>query len=268
MLRKFGHCNVATAFTRVSGRHRFQGQWHRSFESSSKASNAHNAAVTLPGHGASISHGAITAEASALVEKNLNSVAQIVPYDGMWGAMKSFPKRRPFLFNLLLAGTLMPLADYNIQLSEEGSWDQQRSFFFMVFGLYNGLAWWVVYVKAFSKLFPSAVRFSNLSWSAKLKDRSGQVQLVGQMMLDLLLYVPMCFFPSFYTFKATLKGETLQDAFNKWKNNFFEDNCASVAFWVPGDLITFAVPAWMRMPVSHAVSYSWNLMLSWGRGDA
>jgi len=198
---------------------------------------------------------------------NLDSVAQVVKYNGLWGALTSFPKRKPFMFNLMLSGSLMPLADYTIQRAEGKPWDCKRSMFFCLFGFYNGTAWWLVYVTFFSRVFPKAIRFANMSWAEKLADRAGQKQLVGQCAIDILLYVPLVYFPVFYAFKAGVQGEPLVTAYHKWKNNFIQDNGASIGFWVPGDMLCFAVPAWLRLPVSHAVSFSWNAILSWLRGN-
>lgn len=200
-------------------------------------------------------------------EANLDSVAQIVPYSSTWGAVKTFPKRRPFIFNLMMSGTLMPLADYNIQMVENGCWDKKRSLLFCFFGVYIGAAAWAVYVKVFSRIFPQAIRFSNLSWTEKLADRAGQKQLLGQCMADLLVYVPFVYFPAFYTFKAAVRGESVLHAIDTWRSNFFADNTASIYYWVPGDVLCFIAPAWLRMPVTHCVSYGWNMILSWGRGQ-
>lgn len=224
--------------------------------------------LSSPGHQAEASRSASTLEAAQIAQANLNSVAQVVQYNGLWGAIKTFPKRKPFLFNLFLSGTLMPIADYQIQKSEGKKWDKQRTMTFFIFGLYNGTAWWMVYVTAFSKMFPRAIRFSNLSWAEKLKDKVGQRQLLGQCCVDLFLYVPLCYYPMFYSFKAVLKGESIMDYLRKYKDNFFVDNGVQVGFFVPGDIVCFTAPAWLRMPVTHAVSYGWNLILSYLRGSA
>jgi len=232
---------------------RFLGTSPKSFEEVS---------LKLP-HRSSKSAGNVVAESPM----NLDSVAQVVKYNGVWGAIKSFPKRKPFMFNLILSGTMMPIADYNIQRTEGTSWDCKRSIFFCIFGFYNGLAWWCVYVSFFSRIFPKAIRFSNMTWAEKLTDRAGQKQLVGQCAVDLLMFVPLVYFPVFYAFKAGIKGEPLITAWHKWKQNFLEDNGISLGFWVPGDVLCFAVPAWLRLPTSHAVSFSWNSILSWLRGN-
>lgn len=200
------------------------------------------------------------------VAQNLDSVAQVVAYTNVWGAIRTFPKRKPFLFNLFLSGTMMPLADWFVQRSEGGKWEWRRSMFFCVFGLYNGTAWWFVYINCFNRFFPQAIRFSNLSWAAKLTDRVGQKQLLGQVLADLVLYVPFVYFPVFYLFKANLQGDHPVMAVRRWMNNFIEDNIVSVGFWMPGDMLCFAAPAWLRLPLSHGVSFSWNILLSWYRG--
>jgi len=202
---------------------------------------------------------------SQSANRNLDSVVQVTDYSGLWGALLSFPKRRPFATNLILAGCLMPIADLNVQSLEGKGWDKQRTAIFCGFGLWTGTCYWFVYITLFGRLFPQAIRFTNLSWAEKLKDRVGQKQLVGQIACDLLLYVPLCYFPCFYMFKASVIGESLVEALAVYRTNCFEDNVASLGFWIPGDVLCFAVPAWMRLPVSHAVSFIWNTGLSWLR---
>lgn len=201
------------------------------------------------------------------IVNNLSSVAQEVAYSGVWGAIKTFPKRRPFAFNFLLSGSMMPLADYFIQKSQGGKVDWRRNAFFCLFGLYNGTMWWVVYVNMFSKLFPKAITFSNLTWAGKLADKAGQRQLLGQVIADVFVYTPLVYFPVFYIFKTQLQGEAPIAALDRVKDNFVEDNTASICFNGPMDLAVFAAPVWLRMPLTHGYAFFWNLLLSWKRGN-
>jgi hypothetical protein len=36
---------------------------------------------------------------------------------------------------------------------------------------------------------------------------------------------------------------------------------------IPGDLIVYAVPIWLRMPLNHGFSFIWTCYLSFLRGD-
>lgn len=181
-------------------------------------------------------------------------------------SLRTLPKRRPFGFSLLLSASFVPLADFMVQRSEGRRWDRKRTACFCLFGFYQGLACWGVYVTIFSRLFPKAAAFANLSLAQKLKDGAGLKQLFGQVCTDLFLYMPAVYFPVFYFFKAFVNSEPLNSAVQKWQHNFFTDNTTSMGFWFPGDALIFAVPMWMRMPVSHVVSFSWNSILSWMRG--
>ena len=39
------------------------------------------------------------------------------------------------------------------------------------------------------------------------------------------------------------------------------------ALWIPGDLIVYAVPLWMRLPLNHGLSFIWTCYLSFLRGE-
>lgn len=205
---------------------------------------------------------------SGPVRPGLDSVEQAAEFHGLWGAVVTFPKRRPFATNLLLSSTLMPIADYNVQCLEGKKWDVRRTALFCAFGVYSGISWWLVYISLFRRIFPNAIRFANLPWAEKLKDGAGQLELVGQIAFDVLVYVPFFYFPGFYLFKAGLQGETLAGGMGLYRSNFVEDNLASFVIWIPGDFLCFTVPAWLRLPMSHVLSFSWNTLLSWMRGSA
>lgn len=37
--------------------------------------------------------------------------------------------------------------------------------------------------------------------------------------------------------------------------------------WIPGDMIIYAVPMWLRLPLNHALSFIWTCYLSFLRGE-
>merc|ERR1712217_514084 len=137
---------------------------------------------------------------------------------------------------------------------------------FLGFGVYNGIMQWFVYVSLFSRIFPGAIPFANMSWRKKLHNRDGALQLVGQCVLDLAVYVPIIYFPVFYLFRGFFYGESREDSLSRYWANVKVDNVANWAFWLPGDILCFGAPAWARLPISHVEGFVWNNILSWLRG--
>lgn len=152
------------------------------------------------------------------------------------------------------------------------TYDFKRTGVFTAFGFfYLGIVQWFVYVTMFTRLCPNAVRFSNLPWAEKLKDKAGQRDLYKQVLLDNFGHYTFIYFPAFYCFKESIKGDGLNmqmvnNAMGKYWNNIVQDNMAIWALWIPMDLIIYAVPVWMRLPLNHAVSFGWTMILSWMRG--
>mmetsp|Transcript_45561 Transcript_45561/g.145331 ORF Transcript_45561/g.145331 Transcript_45561/m.145331 type:complete len:282 (+) Transcript_45561:38-883(+) len=204
--------------------------------------------------------------------RDLKSVEQAVAYEGVWGALTTFPRRRPFSTNLLLSGIFMPLADWTIQQTEGGEWDARRTLLFCAFGVFNGALQWVGYIVLFSRLCPCAIPFANRSWAEKLQDRRGQRDLAKQVLVDNLLWVPCIFFPCFYSFKLAIQGggdeprPVLLAALERYGANWKQDNLASMSVWILGDVLVFAVPAWLRMPASHGLCFAFTMLLSYLRG--
>mmetsp|Transcript_79331 Transcript_79331/g.233050 ORF Transcript_79331/g.233050 Transcript_79331/m.233050 type:complete len:239 (+) Transcript_79331:121-837(+) len=198
---------------------------------------------------------------------SLDSVAQEVPIEGRWGLVVNFPKRRPFATNLVLCTCLTTMADYQVQRVGGKPIDLQRSAYFCAFGFYSGLAQWLVYVSLFARMFPGAIRFANLPLAEKVRSRKGAGQLLGQILADLVVYVPFVYYPVFYVFQGYFREDSMTTSLTRYMNNFFVDWGANVAFWAPGDVVCFAAPAWMRLPISHLGGLGWNSILSWLRGE-
>jgi len=204
-----------------------------------------------------------------------DGISHDIPYEGLWGAITTFPKRKPFITNLIVATGKTAFADYLVQ-SGEGktsfdTFDFKRNAVFTAFGFaYLGACQWFIYVTVFTRLCPNAVRFANLTWAEKLKDKVGQRDLLKQVFLDQLHYT-FVYFPVFYSFKELIQGggisqATVMDAMAKYQRNLVSDNLAIWGLWIPADLIIYAVPVWMRLPLNHAVSLAWTMILSWMRG--
>lgn len=190
----------------------------------------------------------------------------------------TFPKRKPFATNLIVATTKTIAADIIVQKGEGASEiDWRRNAVFAAFGfLYLGIAQWFIYVNVFTTLCPNAIRFSNLSWAEKLKDKAGQIDLVKQVILDNFVHYTFLYFPVFYLLKEGIlsKGpepgdntNVVERAMKKYGKNFWPDNFAIWGLWVPGDLMVYACPIWMRLPLNHGVSFIWTMILSVMRGQ-
>eukprot|EP00928_Gymnodinium_smaydae_P068497 TRINITY_DN51650_c0_g1_i1.p2 TRINITY_DN51650_c0_g1~~TRINITY_DN51650_c0_g1_i1.p2 ORF type:complete len:266 (-),score=18.44 TRINITY_DN51650_c0_g1_i1:134-931(-) len=206
-----------------------------------------------------------------------DGISQEVQYNNVWEQITTFPKRRPFVTNVILATVKTSAADLVIQTAEGRSeYDWRRNGLFTAFGFFMlGGVQWVVYVNIFTKVCPNAIRFANAPWKEKLKDRAGQIDLAKQVFLDNFVYQPFLYFPVFYTFKEAIQGgdgitltmDTVKSAMSKYYNNFVVDVLAMAAVYVPGDVLVYSVPIWMRLPLNHAVSFGWTMILSVMRGS-
>lgn len=172
------------------------------------------------------------------------------------------------------------VADLIVQKAEgREKIDWQRNGAFTAFGFaYLGIIQWFIYVTLFTRLCPQAIRFANLPWAEKLKDRAGQIDLVKQTCLDNFVHYTFCYFPVFYVIKEGIntitadKASTTDDplvsrALKKYWKNAVQDNLYMWSLWVPFDLIIYAVPIWMRLPLNHGISLAWTMILSALRGN-
>jgi len=206
--------------------------------------------------------------ASPIVSTDSGAVATKVDHMGLWRAVQTFPKRQPFWTNVLISMCAYSGADYCIQKSSGDPIDKTRLSNFMVFGMFQGCVSWTFYVRIVSKLVPSSVRFTNLSFAEKMRDRAGQVGLLQQTFLDNFVYTPFVFFPIFYSVKALVQGDSKQLAVEKYCRNFEEDNIASCMVWLWADPIMFSLPAWVRMPFFQGVNFGYVSLLSYMRGSS
>lgn len=206
-----------------------------------------------------------------------DGISHDIKYEGLWGAITTFPKRKPFITNVIVATTKTAIADALVQQGEGkntyDTFDFKRNAVFTAFGFaYLGVAQWFIYVTVFTRVCPHAVRFSNLSWAEKMKDKLGQRDLAKQVLLDNFVHYTFIYFPTFYFFKELIQGggismDTMNNACAKYWKNIVPDNLAIWGLWLPMDCIIYAVPVWMRLPLNHAVSAIWTMILSWMRGS-
>jgi len=207
-----------------------------------------------------------------------DGIVQNIEYSGLWGAITTFPKRRPFATNVIIATVKTSFADLLVQADEgkkPSEFDLRRNGVFVAFGcVYLGFFQWFIYVTVFSKVCPNAIRFANLTWSEKLKDKAGQIDLVKQVCLDNFVHYTFIYFPVFYVFKQSIQVgddasygiETVKDGLGRYWKNCVQDNLAMWSLWVPGDFLVYAVPIWLRLPLNHGISLAWTIILSWMRG--
>jgi hypothetical protein len=220
----------------------------------------------------------------ALPDRQHPRISQNVQYHNTMEQLLTFPMRRPFCFNVMVATVKTFLADLTVQILEtrtrlrtgapgRTTIDFGRSAAFITFGfVYVGSIQWVLMVSLMVKLAPHAVAFSNEPWVAKLHDLPGEEDLVKQVMIDNLWIMPFVYFPVFYILKELLAtkfsdASAPMEALRKCRKNMFQDNSLSLLFWIPGDSLAFAAPIYMRLPIEHLISFSWTMLLSYLRGS-
>lgn len=195
--------------------------------------------------------------------------------------LKRFAKTRPLSTQVFLSTGLAAIGDYHMQKTVEkrDRLDLRRSAVFVGFGIFNGLLSYYVYVTCMSRLFPAATAFAEKSWAAKVSDVAGLRDLTKQCAVDLFVYTPLVYFPIFYTFKAAFQGDEFPSEWNRetftrapavaanmYLKNGFDDMKLNLSVWIPGDVVCFAVPLWLRMPACHMFNLAWICFLSGSRG--
>jgi len=209
---------------------------------------------------------------TALAQSRRVALAK-VPASGMWMAIRTFPKRRPFATNIGLSLFVSGASDVMAQRTEGNSeLDIRRIITFSSFGLFMGVLHWHLYMTLYARLFPGGAIFANMSVAQKLKDKAGQRDVLKQIVADLAVWMPFFYFPIFYSFK-TLQNNPEIDleavpslAMRMYRETWFWDNTASLGVWIPGDIVSFTVPVWLRMPVCLSISFVWQALLSMTRG--
>uniref|UniRef100_A0A7R9ZPW0 Uncharacterized protein n=1 Tax=Craspedostauros australis TaxID=1486917 RepID=A0A7R9ZPW0_9STRA len=186
-----------------------------------------------------------------------------------------FAKAYPFANNLLIATTKTTAADLLAQTviaqTPIAEVDLQRSLLFCLFGAtYLGAFQYLYQVQFFKKVF-DVDKFTQQSWSKKLKDVPGLKALAAQTGLDLTV-LTLVYLPTFYIFKASVFSGSIdpsvwfQTGIDSYQTNFSKDEADLIKVWLPADLICFSVPLYLRLPVRHVVSFVWTAYLSFSRG--
>jgi len=196
--------------------------------------------------------------------------------------VEDFSKTRPYTSNLVLALVKAFTADAVVQAIERKAQgtsvglDLRRAFLFTLFGfLYAGVLEWILYMDIFSRLCPNMIRFANEPWDVKRSDVAGLHDLMKQVMFDNFVFYAFLYIPLFYVLKEIVQGsaegprikwDVFRKAFCRYQRNAFADLCAIWAFGIPGDILVFATPMWLRMPTSHLEGLLWTVIYSWLRG--
>lgn len=173
-----------------------------------------------------------------------------------------------------MAGSKTIVADILVQKTVEGNdtLDLKRTALFGAFGFaYLGVFQYGLYVTMFKRWFPNMARFANQSFSQKLRDRPGQIDLGKQVVFDNFIH-PLWFFPIYYTMKESIQGEpktphqTVDMAMTKYKKNAWEDWTSFWKIWLVGDVFVMSLPLWARLPANHGISFVYVCILSFLRG--
>ena len=185
------------------------------------------------------------------------------------------PKSKPFAFGLVFSCAKTSFSDLLVQKVIEGreEIDWKRNSVFAAFGFaYLGGFQYLLYVKAFGRIFPNAAKFASAPVAQKLRDIPGLKSLGWQVGLDQFVHHPLLYFPVFYAAKEYMTAKPGDDAIvatalGKYKTNMAEDLTALWKIWVPSTIINFAfMPMWARIPWVATTSLLWTCVLSVMRG--
>ena len=185
----------------------------------------------------------------------------------------------PFWFQMIVGTAKTAACDLLIQVYVEkrDSIDWKRNAVFMAFGsVYLSGFQYLLYSIWMPRLFPNAVAFANLPFRAKLRDMAGLRTLAKQVAFDNFVHNPIVYFPVFYCLKSLLDAKVegqsavaaVQEQLGTYKRHFAVDNLSMCALVIPGDILAFGAPMWLRLPASHAVSFAWVCYLSFLRGGS
>jgi len=168
-------------------------------------------------------------------------------------------------------------ADYIAQKYFDGNekYDARRGMAFALFALlYQSGLQYFFHVFCFSRMFPTIRTWSTLSFKEKIFSQPhGWWSVVGQNIID-QCGITWIYYPLFYALKGitqsdrgSIKPAELYTAVkNKLRSNFIDDVTTSWVVWMPANMLVFALPLWLRLPVLHSISFGWICLLSILRG--
>eukprot|EP00746_Dinoflagellata_sp_MGD_P066826 gnl/MRDRNA2_/MRDRNA2_276332_c0_seq1.p1 gnl/MRDRNA2_/MRDRNA2_276332_c0~~gnl/MRDRNA2_/MRDRNA2_276332_c0_seq1.p1 ORF type:complete len:117 (-),score=9.26 gnl/MRDRNA2_/MRDRNA2_276332_c0_seq1:396-746(-) len=102
---------------------------------------------------------------------------------------------------------------------------------------------------------------------AKLKDFSGQRDVLLQTGLDQFVHHPWVFLPLFYGLKEFIEGGCMENAYKKYRANLWTDCCVCWVMWIPAHIFNFSFcPLWLRIPWITGTSFAFSAVMSFMRG--
>mmetsp|Transcript_8801 Transcript_8801/g.16779 ORF Transcript_8801/g.16779 Transcript_8801/m.16779 type:complete len:324 (+) Transcript_8801:71-1042(+) len=189
----------------------------------------------------------------------------------------SFIRRGPLAFSIAYGGAKTIAADVLVQKTLEGREviDYKRSAVFLGFGCFQvGFVQYMVYSKLFPYLFKGAGTFSQQTFSQMMKDTQGLKNVVKQVVCDMCLYHPCCYFPVFYTCQEIVNdnvqspSKTVHNAMEKYIPNAVDDWKNLWKIFVPVSVLQNAFcPVYLRVPFVATVGFFYCIILSSTRGD-
>mmetsp|Transcript_52433 Transcript_52433/g.147137 ORF Transcript_52433/g.147137 Transcript_52433/m.147137 type:complete len:259 (-) Transcript_52433:42-818(-) len=193
------------------------------------------------------------------------------------GGIMAFAKENPFVFQLGIATGKTSAADLLAQVVGEqkslGEVDWKRNAIFVVFGFaYLGCFQYWLMVNKYRQWFPTMDRFAKLPFAQKLKDTAGILDAGKMVLFDIIIHLPVMYFPTYYAVKEFVGGKSwnpvdwVKDGVTKYTNNAKEDLTAMVQLWLPSDCVQFILPVHIRLPFRHIVSFFWTSYVSFTRG--
>lgn len=206
------------------------------------------------------------------------SATELTKRNASTAVTESFAKRSPFLFQLGVATGKTMAADFMTQTVAEGKSlkeiDWKRNGIFVVFGFayLGGFQYWLMVTK-YRQWFPTMDRFGKLGFADKLKDTAGMLDALKMVVFDVVVHLPMIYFPVYYTVKEVVTGSSwnplhwMKDGVSHYSTNMREDLTAMIQLWGPSDCIQFVLPIHIRMPFRHLVSFFWTAYVSFTRGS-
>lgn len=142
----------------------------------------------------------------------------------------SFPKDHPFAFQLFIATVKTSAADLVVQTVAEGKQltevDWRRNGIFVVFGFayLGGFQWWLM-VHKYRQWFPTMDKFAKMSFMEKLRYPAGMLDAGKMVLFDVIVHLPMMYFPTYYTVKEFVGGSSwnpvdwARDGLTKYSKN-------------------------------------------------
>ena len=152
--------------------------------------------------------------------------------------------------------------------------DWRRTGLFATFGFVFVGAWqYALYSRFLPRVFTSTASFVAKPLREKLKDRRGMREMWCQVGVENLVNQPLLHFPVFYSLKHLIETpsaspiECLENGARTAWQNVVPDNKASLAVWVPAQVVNFGFfPVQLRVPVMAVFGMTWTSWLSWKRG--